>query len=395
MRTLCAAESGHKNNFDVVRFILASAVVYTHSFPVCGVDENEHDPLLLLSEGQWVAGTLALNFFFVISGFLVTQSWDRSTGIFSFLKKRILRIYPGFIAVCFASAFVFGPLGLGTFESFRDIIKYWSDVNIRQLIYTSLQLQVPVLPETFKTLPDPNNINPSLWTIPHEFICYLFVPLVYMFRRRYFPVVVLILVLAANVYHVADYQYLNDEGFIKASYLSGFRRFISQDFLYHIIYFEHYLLFFVVGMCFYAYRNHIPRSVYLAIMSVSMMLIATYWDRFRAIELVQAVFGAYLLFYFVYSKRIHLHNFARYGDLSYGVFLYGWPVQQLVFLYAGQKLTVFEHFFVSMLVLIPIAYLSWHLVESPFLSLKNKNVQVRRELAGAVPQQQKDMPSSL
>src|SRR5438045_357316 len=114
MRTLYSEEAGHKNNFDFLRFILATTVVFSHSYVIYYGSVDKVEPLWVLSKNQLGFGTLALNFFFVISGFLVLQSWSYSRNYFDFLKKRVLRIYPAFVAVCLACAFVFGPLGTGT-----------------------------------------------------------------------------------------------------------------------------------------------------------------------------------------------------------------------------------------------------------------------------------------
>src|SRR5688500_7314075 len=110
MGMLYPIERSHENNFDFSRVVLATIVVLCHSYVI--YDGNLlREPLWQLSQHQLTLGTFAINFFFVISGFLICQSWDRSQNLLYFLKKRILRIYPGFIFVCLACAFLFAPLG--------------------------------------------------------------------------------------------------------------------------------------------------------------------------------------------------------------------------------------------------------------------------------------------
>ena len=83
MNLLYSEKIGRNNNFDFFRFVLAALVMFTHSFFVYyGMDNPE--PFFLLSKNQLTAGTLAVNFFFIISGFLVLQSWTYSKGVFDF-----------------------------------------------------------------------------------------------------------------------------------------------------------------------------------------------------------------------------------------------------------------------------------------------------------------------
>lgn len=369
MKKLYVESAGHENNFDFLRFMLATMVIFTHSYTVYGTATHS-EPLLILTNFQLDLGTLALNFFFIISGFLVSQSWNHSANYLDFLKKRVLRIYPGFVAVCIVGAFVFAPLGLD--KPFNYIYQYWMDVNVRHLVTHSLTLRSPALPETFKTLPCANCVNTSIWTIPFEFICYQFVPVLTLVNRKFFTPALFIAVLASNVYHHDVFQYYNFNVVIKPTYLSFLQGRFSTGDMEYILYFEHYLYFFMAGVCYYTYRNYIPRSPYLLILSAAVMLVVSRWG--NVFELVQPLFGSYLLFYFAFSKRIKLYRFAKYGDLSYGIYLYGWPIQQLVLLYLGSRIGVFGVFFIAMILVLPTAYLSWHLIEKPFLSLKNKTL---------------------
>ena len=124
MEPLYSDKTGHKNNFDFIRFALAVFVVFTHSYFVYYGPAIffQKEPLWLLTNHQLTFGTLAVNFFFIISGFLVLQSLLRSKNYFSFLKKRVLRIYPAFIVVYFFCAFIVAPLWNGThYNPFQKI----------------------------------------------------------------------------------------------------------------------------------------------------------------------------------------------------------------------------------------------------------------------------------
>ncbi|UFH53101.1 acyltransferase family protein [Spirosoma sp. KNUC1025] len=370
MENLYSEKIGHRNNFDFLRFALAVSVIFTHGY-VIYYGQIDPEPLWKLSRHQLGVGTLALNFFFVISGFLVLQSWTYSKGGLDFLKKRILRIYPGFAVVCLLGALVFAPMGNGTWGNFFPNLKeYWIAVDFHQLAYSVAKLMPPELPETLKKVPCPNDINTSIWTIWYEFMCYLVIlgaGLLGLYRRKFFPLVLFLLVYSLNVFHHQAYQHYNQEGIFDWQI-----SFLDETETEQLLNFEHFLNFFLAGACFYYYREYIPRTRSLIVLSLVILAITLRWV--RVFELAQVIFGSYLFFCLAFSKKIKLYNFAKYGDFSYGIYLYGWPIQQLVFLYFGSRLNVAGTFFVSLAFVFPFAVFSWHIIEKQFLRLKNFKV---------------------
>ncbi|UFH56371.1 acyltransferase [Spirosoma sp. KNUC1025] len=374
MDNIFKAESGHKNNFDFVRFILAVLVVFSHCYVIYYGNVSE-EPFEQLSKGQLALGTFAVNCFFIISGFLITQSWERSENFLAYLKKRVLRIYPGFIVVCFAGAYIFAPLGLYVMRYPEYMVQYWSYIDVPDLILTTLRLGTPLLPATFKNMPWPNVVNGSLWSIPYEFVCYLIIPLLFFSKRKFTLWTVIIIAIGCNIYdyniyHKSDLKEIWQHWFIPVD----FQFFFNNVTIKVLLNFEHVVYPFIAGIFFYTYRNYIPSSIYLVILSIIILSITIYIGKY--FEIMQPIFGSYLLFYFVFNPHITFHNFAKYGDFSYGVYLYGWPVQQLVTLYFGDTLTVWGIFFISMLFTLPLAALSWYFIEKPFLSLKKKKLKV-------------------
>ena len=367
MENLYSEKIGHRNNFDFLRFTLAVSVIFTHGY-VIYYGKIDPEPLWRLSRHQLGVGTLALNFFFVISGFLVLQSWAHSKGGLDFLKKRILRIYPGFTVVCLLGALLFGPMGNGSLANlFPSIVDYWKDIDFHKLATSTVLLLPPELPETLKQAPCPNDINTSIWTIWYEFICYLVilaVGLLGFYNKKLTPLILFAFVYGLNIWHHEAYQHYNQEGILDWQIGS-----LDETIIEQILNFEHFINFFLAGACFYYYREYIPKSRYLVLLSIITLLITLRWV--RVFELAQVIFGSYLLFCFAFSKKIRFYNFAKYGDFSYGIYLYGWPIQQLVLLYFGYRLNVAGTFFVSLLFVFPFAFFSWHLVEKQFLRLKN------------------------
>lgn len=239
-------------------------------------------------------------------------------------------------------------------------------------MHTCLHLREALLPATLSNVPCVNELNTSIWTIPLEFSCYLLLlclGILGAFKlHKLIPLALFLLVLTFNIMHYYIYMQYNAGVFPDSSLIS----YVPADKFEDYLNLEHLMLFFISGSCFYYYRKYIPRSIYLVILSACLVIISAKW--ISVFELVQSVFGTYVLFYFIYSNRLRLHRFARYGDLSYGIYLFGWPIQQLVILYFGDRMTHVATLFVSLPIILAMSFVSWHWIEKPALSLKNKTI---------------------
>ena len=147
-----------ENSFTLLRFVLAALVILSHA----SGHEGGIDPLVRLFH-TISFGELAVDAFFVLSGFLVTASWDRSPVPWKFLRKRILRIYPGFIASFLISVLIIGPIGAW------DVQSYIGHLDSTQLVISAALLKMPTTPHVFSG----SVVNQALWTVHLEFACYL------------------------------------------------------------------------------------------------------------------------------------------------------------------------------------------------------------------------------
>lgn len=150
--------SHHENNYDFLRLLLATMVIWAHSYALLG----ETEPTL----GGISVGALAVNGFFAISGCFITISWLRSRSLWSFARKRIARIYPGFLAAAVLCLLFVLPVA-----SSRGISSISSISTAKTTAYL-LTLRLPPTPGVFPGLAVPA-INGSLWTIKYEFMCYM------------------------------------------------------------------------------------------------------------------------------------------------------------------------------------------------------------------------------
>ena len=341
-----------------MRFFFAVMVIFSHSF-ILTKGDNSTEQFWLGSNGQLTGGYLAVAFFFIVSGFLITQSWMNSSGIFSFFRKRILRIYPAFIVASLVCVLFISALGS------TQPAKIFSNFSIVHFGINSFFRYLPAADGIFVNNPVPNAINGSAWTIKYEFWCYIIIALLGMcgiLRRRnivlgIFCVFLLIYGLQSAAY--IDLSSLPDQGKIGLIFGSW-------------VYYPEFLSLFLGGTVFYLFRDRIPFS--LTVFSISIVILLGL-SRFT-FGLLPAipVFATYILLYLGYHPKIRLNSFARRGDFSYGLYIWAYPIQQLLVFYFLPILTPWVLFLFAFVITLILAMLSWYLIEKPAINLKNKHI---------------------
>lgn len=339
------------NCFDFQRFIFATAVIFSHSFALLhGMTGPEKlEPIVWLTGGGLSFGAVALSGFFILSGYLVLQSWQNSKGVIDYLRRRILRIYPGFVAACLVSVIVIGLLA----SADRRI--FLRHLHLPSLLGHSLILSEPKLTGVFHNVPFPDVFNGSLWTIKWEFCCYLLIPVlawVGLLRRR--VGITFLFAFSAIIYGAFCYGQL-------ISVERSFRIFGGPA--YGWLRCGGY---FLAGMTFYLWRDRLPYRASWFVAAIFGLLAFYRW-----IDLALMVLGPYLLFYAGYASNSLLQQWSRFGDFSYGLYLYAWPIQQLTVQTLGRShLTSYSLFAVSFCFIALFAVFSWFVIERPFLRLK-------------------------
>lgn len=328
------------NNIGLLRLVLAIMVIFSHSFALIDGDRSR-EWLFRLSHGDTDFGSIAVDCFFILSGFLLLQSWIRKPKAGPFLMRRALRIYPGFLVAYAVSALIVGRLGA------QPGSDYFHSLSWSRFVGRALLLRPPATPDVFLPQPYPV-VNGSLWTIPYEAVCYwllLVVGLTGIARRPallFGLFAVAYLALAAQhigVLHVPG----NETALIPA--------------LYH---FPRFVTYFLAGAC--AARLKLDgRLLYqmpyllVALVTAGISLLLGHSDY------VLPISGAYLLLWT--AEGLRPAPFMK-GDLSYGIYLYAWPVQKLLLFYV-HGFTPLLLFPAALLCTLPPAALSWYLIESP------------------------------
>ena len=355
--TLGDLSDTRKNNFDFLRFFFASLVIFSHSYVLLNPDGNASEPGARLTLLRMDFGSLALACFFAISGFLITQSWQRTGRTSDYLKKRAPRIYPGWIAALLFGVFLAAPLlrphhslslGVGT-------LKYLSQLALFHIGVSPSGLD--------KSLPGVGGVNSSTWTIPFEVLCYLLVALLGLlglFRRR----TVLLLLTSALLLYCALPQHTHYLPFGPLGpSINGFQ----VPYLGNLRTLPILAAYFLSGMAFFLFRDRIPHSPWL--LAVSALLVGL---ALRDLPLAPLFFvilptaGFYVLFYLAFLPLGNLHAWAKRGDLSYGVYLYAFPLQRLLISeqFRGYHLTPLTLFLAAWVLACACAALSWRFVRA-------------------------------
>ena len=333
----------HRNNFDFLRFVLAMAVLLSHCWVVLG-GSNDSEPAWRLTRGQTTLGGLAVAGFFFISGFLITASWMNRPNLRSYLARRCARIYPGFTAASFVCALVIIPLAThGPVASFgRRVIG---------AIFCSATFNQVSGARAFAGNPLPGNIDAPLWTIGYEFFCYLALAaagLCGVLRRRWVVAIAWAIVYLAMLAVAASPQTFG----IAAT----LHRVSGRAVL---------VLYFLTGSAVYLYRGVLPHSHRAAIFALTVIgtSLLVPW----AFQFVLPICGSYLAYYIAFSRWLPLNHFGRYGDFSYGIYLYAFPIQQFIVMWLQQSVTPLLLFAIAGPLAVAAGITSWYVVERHFV----------------------------
>lgn len=344
------------NNFDAVRLFAALLVLWGHQFALMG----KRVPLILDNE----PGALGVVMFFTLSGYLVTLSWMSDPHMGRFSLRRVLRIWPGLLVAVLFCAAVVGPLfttlplreyarSYGTWQYFANL---WLDTRY-------------ALPGVFQNLPYPQTVNGTLWTIRLEVGCYVALALCGVFgllrRRLAAPLALAVLIALAAA---LQWRYAERPGIPSPPWSAGLQ----------------YGLMFTLGVVLASLNNAMLRRRTAAMAMLLAATSALYWlgpQPLYGQAWLLALGGSAVIL--GSSATPGLASAGRWGDFSYGLYIYGFPVQQAVMALGGAAWGFLPAFVLSVAVTLALAALSWHVVERPALLLKPR---ARRALSSSAAQ---------
>jgi peptidoglycan/LPS O-acetylase OafA/YrhL len=333
-------------NFDSLRLLFATFVIFSHSFGLLGLP----DPIQNVF-GTTSFGNVGLMGFFLISGYLITQSWMSDPSIGRFLKRRVLRLYPAFVVASLVSVFIVGPLG-------ADARSYFHELDIGRSLRYLLLLHDPQTPPVFAGTVI-GTVNGAMWTISFEFRCYLLVILLaclQVFRNRF------VLLAIAVVFGVSACITVPVSGPMDAQHVVfGIKGVRISDFLLW------FASLFLSGSCFYVFRERI-RYTGIGVLVALIVLLGSmlHPDTLRPGMLLA---GGYVVFGVGSAPALFGARDGQTVDRSYGLYLYGWPIQKLVSWHVPH-IAPWVLFITTMGVGWCFATLSWRFVEAPALRFK-------------------------
>ncbi|REC47038.1 acyltransferase family protein [Chryseobacterium pennipullorum] len=320
-----------KNNFDFIRVLLAFIVFVGH---LGALSASEQLTFLTYSPVE-----IAVFAFFIVSGFLIARSYERSSSLKSYAKKRINRIVPAYLLVVFLCAIL---LSLVSTLSFSE---YFGNTQVyKYLFWNSLfmNFKAPWLPGVFGN----QAVNGALWTLKIEMCFYISVPLIFLFfgkNNRYRNISLIILYFLSLIY--LNYFEMTEQASLSRQIPGSLCYFIGGMFIYFNFdqFIKHKNTLFIIAML-------------------------TVWiDLILNIKLFSPMMISIIVLYIAYSFKF-LNNFGKYGDFTYGIYIFHFPIIR-VFATLGLFANYNPYFMsiICMLVVIGVGIASWHLYEKRFL----------------------------
>lgn len=334
---------GHDNFFTPLRFLFAFLVLIGHAFVVVG-GMSDSEPHIFY---HFTFSYLAVNLFFIASGFLVTKSMLYRGDVASYSSARFLRIYPGLFVHVLLMMLVFGPmttsLPIGEYLTHKETLI--QPFLVLPFIDSSMHLP-GILPDNAE-----HQASAALWTLRYEILAYigtLIAFLLGLLKHRW------MLLAQYVVFAIA----------LPVSLLTGVFDQLPATF-------QSLLRFGVcygLGAAIYGYRDKLNFHLLMipVLFGISALLHKT-----AMFEVMTMTSLGYMLFWLAYVKLPKLNWMQKLSDVSYGLYIYHWAVLQGIFMF-WPGLNVWQLILISSPIAIGLSILSWRLVEKPALKFKNK-----------------------
>ncbi|WP_298207627.1 acyltransferase [Acidovorax sp.] len=323
------------NNFDAIRIVAATMVLYSHHFALTG----QMEPSFF---GIHSLGGLAVTIFFVLSGYLVNASWQRDPNLWRFGLRRFLRIWPALTVAVVLTAYVLGAWV--TQLPLKEYLTHRATANYLQALGMKIQF---VLPGVFENNPYRLGVNGSLWTIPIEVRCYIALGLAGLIGLlKYRPVLLLSI----------------------AVLIGWFLARSNPDLTGTVNHSRELSAFFLAGAALYTLEPYWRRRPALWGVVIGLATAMIWMAGWRHSALLMG-----LPFFIIYAgtqTTAYVRRAGRWGDPSYGIYLFAFPIQQTVIQYGWPQLGFAGTLAVSLIITVALAYASWHLVEKQALRFK-------------------------
>lgn len=331
---------GRSNNLHIMRFVASVAVIFSHAYAAT-LGEGKSDIVNAFTKGKISIGGIAVAMFFLCSGYLIAKSSTRQRGVAEFFSARLIRLIPPLALVIFVT------VAVGAFITTLSFSEYFSSPVTYKYFLNIVLLRQYELPGVFESNPYAGSVNGALWTLPVEFlcyvVCYLCARLGFFDKKRYALTLPLIVVAAVGAL------------------------FVSKPLLLAI----RPCLLFYIGMGYFVFRDRIKLDIKWFIIAVIGFAISF---ALNGVMIAFLIFFPYIMFVLWFGVKQCPDFIGVLGNFSYGIYLWGFFIQQLMMHFFGE-MTVLSNFGLSSIASIILAIISYYITEKP---LEGKKLFVKK-----------------
>ena len=325
----------NKNNFDGIRIALAIIVVFAHILALTQLKNFECF--------KYFDSNFAVKGFFAISGFLVMKSYASSKSILQFAEKRIRRIYPAYtssILLCVIIASYASTLDLESFIKSAVIYKYMAS----NLVF--LNFLQPTIPFVFENNPV-QALNGALWTIKVEVMLYFCIPGIFWSFKKFGGIrsATALILLSISYVYFFRYVFKGNQGEEIA------RQFPGQ------------LSYFILGSLFSQNEKILKHVKWIA--GTSTIFLFIFSNSILKLFIDPIAFSSIVIF--LSTSAVKSLKFGKFGDISYGIYLYHFPIIQLLIFLGLFSQWPIAGVILTIAITVVTALASWHFIEKPLL----------------------------
>lgn len=324
------------NNLDLLRLLLALSVVFLHLNHLI-----DNQLVNTLGDIFHYISASAVPSFFIISGFLIYMSYERASSLRSYFANRFLRLYPAYFLLILACAILMGLV------SDMLLTDYYSLATLKYFIYNALFLNfmAPNLPGVFESH-NLTIVNGALWSLKIEVMFYLAVPLLFKVLESHKSIIYMIVIYILSFLYITTIESISAQN---PKYLSLISQLPAQ------------MSYFIAGIFCYKYYSLIVKwKIYIIPISLAGLI-------YDMVYLKPLLLSFLLVLIFIDFR--YVLSLKKIGDLSYGVYIYHFPLIHL-FIYFGYTFATATEVSFLFVIILFISFLSWKLIERPSLELK-------------------------
>lgn len=330
------------NCFDFLRYFFALSLILVH---FCTLTETE--------QFWFISGQMRVKAFFTITGFLVVYSYIRRGNIKIYFIKRVRRILPAYITTilfCFIIGYFF------SFESYSEY--FFSIQSIKYLIanLTFLNFIEPCLPGLFSNNPVETSVNGSLWSMKYEVIFYILVPFIIWLIKKYHKAYIIITIISLYIGFHAILDYLE---------------FRTGNLFYHTVNNSspNTMIYFITGTFILLYFDWFYKNIKYIIISCAIFFVFLEISEIDFLYYIEPIFFSSFIIGFAYYVK-PLYFLRKYDNISYGLYLFHYPVIQVLIQYQLHIYNIYLTFILALIITIFLALISWYIIEKPLLNKK-------------------------